>query len=347
MRPKRIFLWSIALLLAPVVLLAFWTIGFALWHGRDLQHGISAALADKPDFTTDHESLVRADYEDPVFVGNLGSGEVREASGLAPSLRRDDVLWVINDNGAEPRLYPLRLDGHDLGSFKLPEGTDWNEDWEDLDSFEHEGKPYLVIGDIGDNLSWIETRRVLFVPEPEIAGASKDWKGQAEVAWSYRFRYPDGPRDSESLAVDATGGRILVLSKRAFPATLYSLPLRPEDLDEVQVAQKIADLATLPRPTKYERDIHGLLGLALGQPTAMDISADGLEAVILTYNRIYVFRRGPGESWASAFARPPKSFEVPLMSQAEALSFNGDETALYFTTEGRPASLFRADRRPN
>ncbi|MEM7264311.1 MAG: hypothetical protein AAF488_20180, partial [Planctomycetota bacterium] len=143
----------------PFVLIAGLLFGYGLWNGRELAHGVDMWLSESPDFTTDASTLERASFEDPVFVGNLTSEEVREASGLAPSRRRDDVLWVINDNGAEPRLYPLRTDGRDLGSFKLPEGTEWNEDWEDLDSFEYDGSPYLVVGDIGDNLSWIDTRR--------------------------------------------------------------------------------------------------------------------------------------------------------------------------------------------
>ena len=73
--------------------------------------------------------LERAPFADAVFTGKLAHTEIEEASGLAPSRRREDVLWTLNDSGNAPALFALDPRGRDLGRVPLAVP---NVDFEDL-----------------------------------------------------------------------------------------------------------------------------------------------------------------------------------------------------------------------
>ena len=53
-----------------------------------------------------------------VFAGTLEDPRLDEASGLAVSQRSRDLLWVVNDSGAEPVLHALGLDGSEVYSIE-------------------------------------------------------------------------------------------------------------------------------------------------------------------------------------------------------------------------------------
>ena len=103
-------------------------------------------------------------YSDIIVAGNIQNDRITEASGLARSNHRDDILWTMNDGGP-PVLYAVGTDGSDHGSLTLWNAS--NYDWEDLSAFELDGKPYLLIADTGDN----ETKRpyatIYVVEEPQ------------------------------------------------------------------------------------------------------------------------------------------------------------------------------------
>ena len=145
----------------------------------------------------------------PIIAGQLENPDLGEASGVAPSHRNPDVIWLINDNGNDAVLFAARRDGTNLASFPVDGAT--NVDWEDLASFELDGEAWLLIADIGDNDSVHEDRVLYAVPEPDL---TMDLP-YAKVAWSIRYVYPNGPRDAEAMAVDVHNETILVLSKRS------------------------------------------------------------------------------------------------------------------------------------
>ena len=85
----------------------------------------------------------------PEAVGRLEDARIREASGLARSQRQPGILWIINDNGAKEIVHAINHTGARLGEFDLKKSR--NKDWEDLASVAIDGKPYLMVADIGDN----------------------------------------------------------------------------------------------------------------------------------------------------------------------------------------------------
>ena len=82
---------------------------------------------------------------------------------------------------------------------------------------------YLLFADVGDNFARRQSVSFLVVEEPKL---ETDQQRPLPVAWQVEFSYPNGPRDSEAVAVDPATERVLILSKRTFPNELYWVPLR-------------------------------------------------------------------------------------------------------------------------
>ena len=258
-----------------------------------------------------------------VVAGNLENAEISEASGLASSRLYPGLLWAINDGGDGPLLYALGVDGADLGTFRV-EGAE-NFDWEALASFRWQGTAYLLIADVGDNWEQRQNAMLYVVKEPAITAGGIDSERVAKIAWRIRFTYEDGPLDCEAVAVDAVKQRALLLSKRRLPPVLYELSLRPIDENIMAVAHRIS---TVPH----------FIG-----PTAMDLTPDGLAAVVLTYNNGYLFRRRKNEDWPSAFKRKPQRLRFERLFQQEAVSFGFYGKSVFVTSERIPAPLVRID----
>jgi hypothetical protein len=257
-------------------------------------------------------------------AGALTAPRLAEASGLAASGRRSDLFWAINDSGNPPVLFALDATGRDLGSFTVAGAQ--NRDWEDLASFELDGRHYLLIADTGDNNSAHKRYRLYVVEEPQPGAGSR-----VPLAWSVAFVYPDGARDCEAVAVDSVGERVLMLSKRDSPPRIYAVPLRaPADGAPVR-AQLLGTLDLHAGGTASSNP----WALLYDRPTAWDVSAGWI--AVLTYTRVTMYRRNPREPLLDALARPPRTLEFNGLAQAEALALSGD--AVYVTGEGAGAAL--------
>ena len=266
-------------------------------------------------------------------VGKLESGRLDEASGLARSARDEGLFWSINDDGPA-ELFAIDDRGNDLGSVIIKGAS--NKDWEDLAAFELDGTPYLLVADIGDNEAKRKTRRLYVVEEPAPG------QGPVDVAWHIEFRYPDGARDAESIAVDVEREQVLLLSKRDVPPVLYEVPLR-QPAEGTVVAEKLGYLATLRRPSKVDVQSAPLTKDWYWQPTAMDVSADNRAALVLTYAGVYLYRRAADESWLDAFSRPPLGLGLAALPGAESIAFDSSGLSALITTEGKHAPVVRID----
>ncbi|MDJ0940905.1 MAG: hypothetical protein QNJ00_14175 [Woeseiaceae bacterium] len=273
------------------------------------------------------------------LAGELENPDLREASGMTTSQRDPKLLWLHNDSGAKARLYAIDHRGRHRGRLTLDDAK--NRDWEDVTSFTLDGTPYLLVADIGDNDARHEAVTLYVVEEPDL---SDDNKQRADIAWKIRFRYPDGPRDAESVAVDIANERVLVLSKRELPPALYSVPLRPAD-DEVIVATRLGEVTSLPPPSRQDREIAPKTKNWHWQPTSMDLARDGSAAVILTYAAVYYFAFD-GNDWHSTVNQPALAFDIRHIRDSEAIGFSADATSLFLTVEKKHAPLFRIDMRP-
>ena len=272
-----------------------------------------------------------------IVAGQLAEKELVEASGLARSQRQPGLLWSINDGGSRPRIYALDEYGSHAGRIRLEEAR--NRDWEDISSFTLDGEPYLLVADVGDNDAKRKKVSLYVVAEPDLA---EDDKVKLKPAWRIDFRYPDGPRDVEAVAVDIANERVIMLTKRDLPPVLYEVPLRPA-ADATLTATRLGTIKSLPPPTRqdleqaiFTKDWHW-------QATGMDLSADGGLAVILTYRAVYVYRRGPGESLYESLSGRPYGLGLGNFRDAESVAFSADGESIFVTVERRHAPLLRID----
>lgn len=280
---------------------------------------------------------------DPVPPGSILENEkIREASGLAASRVRSERLWILNDGGNGPVLYAASTEARDLGWVKIRNAR--NKDWEDLASFEHRGRPYLAIGDIGDNDSHRKYCSIYMIEEPQSISLTGSI---CEPVRRIDFSFEDGPRDCESMAVDAANRRILLLTKRK-GTFFYWMPLFPER-GEVVVARRGSGVIDLKGAAgKFEQGGGlSLLDFFRYQPTGMDLSPDGKWLAVLTYQLVYLFPFDPGNGGGDSFKHTPRMIDFPRLAQAECICFSADGRKLFISSEKRPARLLTIDLPPD
>ena len=293
-----------------------------------------AMTSTEPGISTANPSIMDGDFH---VVGNLESRKLDEASGIQAISSGDFLLH--NDDGDD--LFAIDSSGKHLGRIKVKNAK--NKDWEDITRVPGEQGPLIVIGDTGDNRGGRKSVRLYFVQEPAPDEATGRYPDELDPVHRLKIRYPDGPRDVESIAYDAASRMILLLSKRDNPPRLYGIALE-RALAETEVeAEFLAEVPGFRPPTQQDLLRTPRRGMWVSTPTGMDISADGRLAAVLTYRSLYFFKREGDESWAEAFQREPTEYIGPPGVHDEAVTFSHDQKSIYVTTERRPAPLYRLD----
>jgi hypothetical protein len=277
-------------------------------------------------------------------VGFLENKDIEEASGIAASRLRSNLLWLLNDSGNPAILYAVSVEGASMGS-AIVENV-YNTDWEDLAAFIYDGKAYLLIADVGDNKARRDTCSLVIVEEPDLPPNAIKERIAVKPAWRLIFRYEDGPRDCESVAVDTPKKRILLLSKRTEPPVLYELPLLPGDNNPpISTARRLTPVHTIKPLKQSETGTDSFLELFQNKPTAMDISPDGSFLAVLTYNQFVLYYRNSKTEWEDIVNRQPVGLPLPELDQAESMCFGADGDSVFITSENLPAPLLRMDIR--
>lgn len=289
----------------------------------------------------DKQSVNQADETTaPVSItrtGWLASNKLNEASGMQASFSRDGDFFVHNDEG-RPVIYAIDETGADVGLVTIVPAK--NKDWEDITSVPVDDGRWLVVGDIGDNWSKRKSIKLYFVEEPQ-TGKNDRYAGRIDLKHWLSLTYPDGPRDCEAMAYDPVGKQILLLSKRDKPPRLYAVDLETALSQDQAKLKFLGTTSPLRSPTPSNRHQWGGRTDWISQPTGFDISADGFEAVVITYRSLYRYRRQPGEDWLTAMQRKPEEVVGPPAVQNEAIAYSVDGKSIYVTTEKRPAPMHR------
>jgi hypothetical protein len=282
--------------------------------------------------------LLACTAQPPPFAqlsGMLLDARLDEISGLAASRVHEDVLWMHDDGGNDARLFAVGIRGGLQATF--PVAGVANTDWEDIAAFELDGRHYLLVADTGDNGGLRRSLQLHVIEEPTSLDEAAQ-RAPLEPAWSIAFRWPDGARDCEAVAVDAQRGEILLISKKRTPPELFALPLRPRG-DGLQVARKLGELAGVPVPDAEALRANKRMARVRHQVTAADIAPDRGRLAVMTYNEVLLYQRRGDESWAQAVARKPAVHDLPWLPQAEALGWDANGRGLYATGEFAPAPL--------
>lgn len=300
---------------------------------RPVVAGLIASLLVAAGCTRSDDNAGSGNGPGNELSGVLLDLQLDEVSGLAASHRHDSVLWLHDDGDNPPRLFAVNDRGGRLATFGIEGVT--KTDWEDIAAFELDGRHYLLIADTGDNGGLRRTLQLHVVEEPATLKNAR-----LTPAWSIAFRWPDGARDCEAVAVDPRRGEILLVSKKRQPPELFSLPLRPP-AGELLTASRLGTLSGVPRPDRERLEQAPKRARLDGQVTSASLSPDGNTLAVMTYRYLLLYPRAEGANWADAVAGPPRASLLPWLPQAEALGWAADGRSLYATGEFIPAPLYR------
>lgn len=287
-----------------------------------------------------HSKVSSDKPSDVTQTGTIRSKDISEASGLASSNLNSAVFWVNNDSWNPASLFAINAHGDKLAELKV-RGVE-NTDWEDLAKLNHKGVSYLVIGDVGDNDADRDHVSLLFIREPYVKDNKVNQHFSVKPDWKITFRYEDGPRDVESVAIDSVNQKILLLSKRDSVPVLYELPLVFKT-KKMLIAKRLGEIKPFPRPHEAHFRILDVLGLT-EWPTGMDISQDGRNLTVLTYGDAYLYTKSKlTDDWLSVMKKAPLTIPLPELKQGEAIGFDKSEQHIFITTEKLPAPVIRVD----
>lgn len=267
------------------------------------------------------------------YAGLFTDPDLEEVSGLAASRAHPGLYWAHNDGGNGSKLVAIKGDGSRVATLAV-DGAE-NIDWEDIDSFDLDGKHYLLVADTGDNGGIRRLLTLYVIEEPQ---RLRDG-GRLRPAWSIQFRWPDGARDCEATAVDAANSEVLLISKKRVPPELFRLPLRPGD--GVQTAQLVGALGGIAQPSESALKENPVYGRYRSQISGADLSPNGRVLAVLNYHSIHLYVRAPGQRWSQSASAVPGILRFPWLPQAEAVAFSVDGRSLLVGSEQQPAPLLR------
>jgi len=254
--------------------------------------------------------------------GHLQSKDMNEISGIAASGLLNNIYYIHNDSGDTSRFFAITPDGK-LKSTIYFKGDDkvkqQVEDCEDIavGIGPTPGKSYVYMGDIGDNSA---VRNYITVYRLE---EKPTWlKGNIihADAVPIHLKYPDGPKDAETLMVDPIQKLLYIVSKRRDTVNIYTSPLLFKPNDTVTMTKRCSLFFEGIKPFKWI--------------TAGDISRDGQQVLLKSYEKVYYWQRQKNEPVWETMQR--KSAELPYQveKQGEAIGFTLDGAGYYTTSEG-------------
>jgi len=259
-------------------------------------------------------------------LGVIKDKRITESSGLAISRTHKECLWVHNDSGDGPNLYLVNFNGKHEATVEVDDTK--AIDWEDMCSFEADGRNWLLIADVGNN-SYQRGKdgkrlcRLLLVEEPKLKLKGGKPKKKIKPHADIEFQYEDGRWNCEAVAVDVERGEILLVTKEfSFRCGVYRLPLSLTGGERSLTAKRIA-------------------APSLTFATAVDISPSGNLAIVGFMGDAMMFRREGLETWADAFNKRGQVLELPERKQGETLCFDKAGQFVFVNSEGEDERLWK------
>jgi hypothetical protein len=268
-------------------------------------------------------------------IATLKDKSISESSGLAASRLTPGAYWTHNDSGDGPYIYSFDTRGDSFGVFRVAGAQ--ARDWEDMAAGPgpDRGKPYLYIGDIGDNNGARAEIVVYRVPEPALTAATRKFTktrpGTTEPAEAIRLRYPDGAHDAEALLVHPVSGHIYIMTKVviANPAVYEAAP--PFTANNPITMTRLG-LVSVP----------SLFG---GVITGGSISPDGRRVALCDYFQGYELTLPAGSAnFNDIWKQKMVGFDLGKRKQGEAITYRLDGKALLATSEGKNSAVIQVKR---
>ncbi len=258
-------------------------------------------------------------------VAKLGPGPGKENSGIVKSRTRDDLFWIHNDSGDEPRVYAIHRNGADYADERYPEtpgtliGGAINVDWEDI-AVDDAG--HLIVADVGNNGNDRRDLVLYYLDEPSPDAGRTTFKKKIFVRYPEQTAFP-APRDNFNFdceGVFTVGATVHLFSKNRSDTktTLYRLDKMEPEVTNVLTRVDTFDIG--------------------GQVVGADCSPDGKRLVAITYEAIWLFERDQldQEFFSSRISWAPHEGQ-----QIEAVCFADGSTLLLADEE--LGELFEAE----
>lgn len=238
----------------------------------------------------------------------LQSKALNEVSGIAMAVG-GNAWYMHNDSGDTSRFFIINKDGSLRATCYFKGNV---HDCEDLAA----DRDYVYIGDIGDNPGIRPSITIYRCRAPK-ANA----RGSINVSSkACKLRYPDGPRDAETMMIDPKEKLLYIVSKREDSVSIYTLPLRALEKDSAVMEKRCRILLPGFRQSKW------IVG--------GDISSDGSKILLKSYRNVFYWKRAAGEPAWQAMRRRPSILPYKVEPQGEAICFDAAGKGYYTVSEG-------------
>ncbi len=235
--------------------------------------------------------------------------KLEEASGLVASEVNRGYFWTHNDSGNPAEVFLINDKAEIVMTCILPRVA--NRDWEEvaLGPGPEDGKSYLYVGDIGDNLAQYPQKIIYRFAEPLLSGKELVITEFDTLV----FELSDGVRDTEAMMIDPRSKDLFIFSKREDSIRLYQIPYPIVTGDTL-----MANLKTK---------------LPLDKIVAADISSDGNEVLIKDYDHIYYWKRAENQSISELLKTKPTELPYDREPQGESIAWQRDGEGFYTLSE--------------
>lgn len=257
----------------------------------------------------------------------LDAGVSDEASGIAVSSTDPDRFFLVDDGtGADDLavvddrgtlVTRVALTGMDAGNAEaLGSGPCGST------PVTGGARQCLYVGDIGDNREQRDDVVVYRAGEPDLTGAGPRLTVDAD-AW--RYSYPDGPHNAESMLVDADGSVLIVTKPRNGAA------------HRMYRGQPGGGELAFVREFRIPGSARPLRTILTGN-VATDLAATPGRVLLLTYDDVHEYTAPDPSAALSSFPDwPTRPLPFPDLPQAEAIAGAPDGCGYVVASEAGPA----------
>lgn len=233
-----------------------------------------------------------------------------ELSGLAASAENPGMLWTHNDSGNRSEIFLIDQNLNIKLTLKFKNVV--TRDWEDITvgPGPEEGKNYIYLGEIGDNMAIFQYKHIYRFPEPEFDPA----KTELTITDfdTITFQLADKRKDTESLMIDPKSKNLYVISKRENPVHVYELKYPYSTTDTLTVNS----IATIP----------------YAQVVAADFSVDGKELLVKNYDNVFYWKLGD-TPLRDVLREKPFILNYTGEPQGESITFARDGSGFFTVSE--------------
>jgi hypothetical protein len=242
----------------------------------------------------------------------LGTVDIEEASGIAESQVNPNSLWTHNDSDNTNSIFLLNKSTGKIRAEYVLKGVQ-NIDWEDIEigPGSENGANYIYLADIGDNLGSRSKSIIYRFTEPKFEASHEGKVIELDLETDIlEYTYPEGSRDAETLLIDHKTRDLYIISKRDFPARVFIYPY--------------------PQNTTASTTLTKVGSLPLFMPVGGNVSPDGKEILVKTYQEIFYWQHDVNEPlWKTLSKEPLIAPYNPVEPQGEAICF--DTNGGYYT----------------